>query len=214
VHAAHKLWKITQLAWLLARMQSNGYPWEEIRMAQPAPETIRPLRRVEYDQLVQLGAFGGERIELLEGALVQMSPIGSPHAFVVTRLTELLVLSLSGRAMVRVQLPFAAGELSEPEPDFAIVPLGDYYDEHPKTALWIIEVASSSLVHDRGIKQRIYAQAGVPEYWIIDVSARRIEVLRDPHGDGYRSSAQIAAGERVAPAAFPDLTLSVRALWP
>jgi len=94
-------------------------------MADPATEVTRPLRRVEYDQLVALGLFENERIELLEGELVVMSPIGAPHNVAVQSLNELLVLALRGRAWVRPQMSFAAHELSEPEPDLAIVPRAD-----------------------------------------------------------------------------------------
>ena len=116
-------------------------------MAPSAAEVIRPLRRVEYDQLVQLGAFKDERIELLEGALVAMSPIGTAHCSSVRKLNELLVLALHGRATVSCQLPFAALEFSEPEPDFAILPLSDYDADHPSEAYLIIEVSESSLFH-------------------------------------------------------------------
>src|SRR5450631_1217800 len=108
-------------------------------MATSAAEVIRPLRRVEYDQLVALGAFQDERIELLDGALVAMSPIGAPHSSAVQKLTRLLVLALVGCAEVRPQLPFAALEFSEPEPDLAVVPLGDYDTEHPAQAHLVIE---------------------------------------------------------------------------
>ncbi|HEY6726730.1 MAG TPA: Uma2 family endonuclease, partial [Polyangiaceae bacterium] len=117
---------------------------------------IRPLRRQEYDQLVALGAFVDERIELLEGQLVPMSPIGPPHSSAVQTLTELLLPALLGRARVFSQSPFAALDSSEPDPDVAIVPLGDYHHEHASEAYLIIEVAQSSLARDRGQKQRIY----------------------------------------------------------
>src|SRR3954469_19367427 len=133
-------------------------------MATSAAEVIRPLRRVEYDQLVSLGAFQNERIELLEGALVAMSPIGAPHSSAVQKLTRLLVLALEGRAAVRCQSSFAAQDYSEPEPDFAVVPLGEYDTDHPHEAYLIIEVADSSLDIDRGKKLRVYANCGVPEY--------------------------------------------------
>ena len=100
-------------------------------MAMPLPEEIRPLRREEYDRLVALGAFANERIELLEGQLVQMSPIGPPHSSAVQKLVELLLPALLGRASVFVQSPFGALDSSEPEPDVAVVPFGDYHLEHP-----------------------------------------------------------------------------------
>src|SRR5258706_15521080 len=113
-------------------------------MANASAEVIRPLRRVEYDQLVALGVFQDERIELLDGALVTMSPIGAPHNSAVQELTEFFVLALRKRASVRCQMSLAAGDLSEPEPDLAIVPRAAYDTAQPAQAHLIIEVAESS----------------------------------------------------------------------
>src|SRR5690348_4349224 len=141
-------------------------------MASAAPEQFRPLRRVEYDRLVALGTFDRERIELIGGALRRMSPIGPPHASTVDDLNRLLVLALVGRAIVRVQGSFAADELSEPEPDLCILPLGDYRSAHPSEAHLIIEVSDSSLAYDRGEKAQLYAACGVPEYWVVNLVDR------------------------------------------
>jgi hypothetical protein len=103
-------------------------------MAVSMAEQIRPLRRVEYDKLIELGAFDSERIELLNGALVPMSPTGPSHSSSVQKLATLLLPALLGRAAVRVQSPFAALELSEPEPDIVVAPPGDYDTEHPSSA--------------------------------------------------------------------------------
>jgi Uma2 family endonuclease len=167
----------------------------------PSEQRFRPLRRVEYDQLVELGAFQGEHIELLEGVLVPMSPIGPPHGSSIQKLNALLVPVLAGRAAVRIQSPFAALELSEPEPDVTVVPLGEYADAHPDRAHLIIEVAESSLSVDRGIKQRLYAACGVPEYWIVNLVERRLEVHRQPTGSRYGSRAVLEAGATVTPIA-------------
>jgi len=144
-------------------------------MAASPAEVIRPLRRVEYDQLVALGVFQDERIELLDGALYEMSPIGIPHNFAVQELNEQLVLALHGRAKVRPQMSFAASELSEPEPDLTITPLLSWDSEQANQAYLIIEVAESSLAIDRGRKYRLYASCGVPEYWIVNLPERCIE---------------------------------------
>jgi Uma2 family endonuclease len=148
-------------------------------------EVIRPLRRVEYDQLVSLGAFQEERLELLEGELVAMSPIGASHGAAVEQLTYLLVLALYGRAGIKCQSPFAALEHSEREPDFALVPLADYRTDHPAEAYLIIEVADSSLALDRGKKLRLYASCAVPEYWIVNLPERCIEVYTGPSPGAY-----------------------------
>ncbi|MEP7051060.1 MAG: Uma2 family endonuclease [Pseudomonadota bacterium] len=178
-------------------------------MAAPAAEVIRPLRRVEYDQLVALGAFQDERIELLEGALVAMSPIGTPHSSVVQRLTRLLVLALEGRAAVRCQSPFAALEYSEPEPDFAVVPLGDYDTAHPSEAFLIIEVAESSLALDRGKKLRLYASCAIPEYWVVNLPERCIEVYTQPSPGAYGHVARYERGQLIRLLAFSDVEIAV-----
>jgi len=179
-------------------------------MAMPLPGEIRPLKRSEYERLVQLGEFEGEHIELLEGQLVQMSPIGPPHSSAVQKLNALLVPRLVDRAAVRIQSPFAALDTSEPEPDVALVPSGDYDEQHPTVALLIIEVAESSLRHDCGIKQRIYARAGVPEYWIVNTPDKCVEVYREPTPEGYRHCSRVDHEGSLAPQAFPDLRLAVR----
>lgn len=170
---------------------------------------IRPLRRVEYDRMVQLGMFEDERIELLRGVLVPMSPIGPPHSATLDRLVELLVLALHGRARVRAQNPFAALDDSEPEPDVTVVPLGDYDAGHPERALLVIEVSESSLARDRGVKLRIYAENGVPEYWVVNLVDRRIEVHTEPSKDGYGAVRHVERGESIALGAFPDVAVNV-----
>lgn len=178
-------------------------------MASPAPDHRRPLRRVEYDQLVALGTFEGERIELINGELRQMSPIGPPHTSTVDRLTMLLVPALVGRAVVRVQGSFAAGDLSQPEPDFSILPLGDRDDAHPDAAHLIIEVAQSSLRYDRGEKAELYAERGVPEYWIVNLVERVVEVHREPQDGRYQTRSTHTKGERLRLLAFADVELSI-----
>lgn len=127
------------------------------------------------------GLFEGERVELWKGVIVQESPHKSPHASAVQRLTELFLIALAParRASVRVQLPLALSDDSEPEPDLAIVERGDYRDAHPSRALLVVEVSDSSLDDDRGFKAEAYAAAGVPEYWVVDVRARTIEIHTD-----------------------------------
>lgn len=180
-----------------------------MRVAMPALEEIRPLRRAEYDQLVELGAFHGEKIELLEGWLVEMSPIGPRHSSTVQKLTALLVPALAGRASVRIQLPYAASESSEPEPDVAVVPLGDYDTEHPSQAYLVIEVAQSSLGRDRGLKRSIYARSGVPEYWIVNLVDKSIEVYSNPADGDYASKRCVAHSESVSLSRFPEISLRV-----
>lgn len=174
-----------------------------------APEEIRPLRRAEYDKLVALGAFDGEKIELLHGALVAMSPTGTPHAASIQALTLLLVRALGDRAAIRPQLPFAADDYSEPEPDLAVLPLGDYLDDHPAEAWLVIEVSDSSLHHDRGVKRRLYAKSGVPEYWIVNLVDRVIEVHLEPVNGDYTVVTPHRKGETIRLSRFADVEIRV-----
>ncbi|MSP24179.1 MAG: Uma2 family endonuclease [Myxococcales bacterium] len=179
-------------------------------MIEPAlihPEKTRPLRRAEYDRLVTMGVFEGERIELLYGTLVAMSPRDPGHTDPISKLNMLLVPQLVGRAVVRVQSPLVARD--EPEPDLAIVALGEYRAAHPDRAHLVIEVAVSSLRKDRHVKAPLYARSGVLEYWLVDVGAGRIEVYREPSPDGYRQLSSHGAGEELRVEAFPDVTVRV-----
>ncbi|MGC4091971.1 MAG: Uma2 family endonuclease [Polyangiaceae bacterium] len=133
-------------------------------------EELRPLRRSEYEQMIDQGLFDGERVELLDGFVVRMTPQKSPHSSVVQSLNLILVstFAISGRASVRCQLPLALSDVSEPEPDFAVVPTGSYKDAQPSRAYFLVEVADSSLPKDRR-KASLYARAGIPEYWLIEL---------------------------------------------
>jgi Uma2 family endonuclease len=175
---------------------------------------VRRLRRSEYDRLVELGVFEGERVELIRGVIVRMPPQGAPHAAPIELLTELLVPALVGRARVRVQLPLIAPDDSEPEPDLAVVAREDHDREHPSAAHLVIEVARSSLAYDRGTKAPLYAAMGVPELWIVDVDGRVVEVHRSPRGDRFEDTSVVGVGASIALASFPDVQIEVAALFP
>jgi len=172
-------------------------------------ENFRPLRRAEYDKLIEAGAFEDEHIELLEGVLVPMSPIGPPHNSAVQKLNAIVVPALAGRAAVRIQSSFAALELSEPEPDVAVVPSGDYDTANPEWAYFIIEVAETSLSIDRGIKLRLYASCGVPEYWIVNLAERMIEVYSEPAGGAYGKVKRYEHGQSVRQINIPDVEVRI-----
>jgi Uma2 family endonuclease len=186
-----------------------------VDLASLSPERIRPIRRVEYDRMVDMGLFEDERVELLAGVLVEMSPQGTRHAEAVSRLMRhFMGLELQGRARIRLQLPFALDELSEPEPDLVVVPAADYSHEHPRSALLMIEVSESSVRKDRHIKGALYGAQGVREYWVVNLVDDVIEIRRDPGADGYATLATYSRGDAVAPADFPDLVLAVDDLLP
>jgi Uma2 family endonuclease len=177
----------------------------------PTMDDTRPITRREYEELVELGWFRDEKVELLEGRLVRMSPQGPPHAEIVASLNEVLVEAVRGRARVRPQLPFSLDDLSEPEPDLAIVPLGTYRDAHPSRALLVIEVSETSLGKDQRLKNRLYAAAGIPEYWLVDVAGVAIEVRSSPTAKGYARIERVTGGE-IEISALPGATLDVDAI--
>jgi Uma2 family endonuclease len=175
-------------------------------------ERYRPLKRSEYNQLGELGAFEDEKVELLYGVLVPMSPTGEPHCGALERLTEIFVVKLVGRARVRIQMPIAASDESEPEPDLAVIPLSPGppdYSDHPAQPLLVLEVAQNSLSKDRGIKARLYAECGVPEYWIVNLVDRVIEVHTEPEGAAYQSCRVYRSGEIARPGAFAEIEVPV-----
>jgi Uma2 family endonuclease len=137
----------------------------------------------QYFGLVEAGVLTeDDRVELLEGVIVSMTPSGPAHATAVAKVTRALLSVVGDRVSVRPQLTFVAGAYSAPEPDLAVVPGrdSDYEDAHPRTALLAVEVALSSLAQDRLTKARIYARAGVAEYWIVNLRERVVEVMSEP----------------------------------
>lgn len=178
-------------------------------IAPPVTLRFRPLRRSEYDRLVAAGAFEGEKIELIRGRLVEMSPIDPRHAATVQRFHERLLDELRKRANIRSQMPIVASDESEPEPDIAVVPSGDYDDEHPTEALLIIEVADSSLRYDREVKAPLYAASGFQEYWIVNLRDRVVEVHRRARGDVWTEVVHHPREATLSPVAFPDVKIEL-----
>ena len=174
--------------------------------------TLRRWRRVEYERLVDLGIFTGERLELLDGALVVREPQGSYHAAITTKIGRLLASAFGPHWHTRLHSPLALGEHSEPEPDIAVVAgkPEDYLQAHPSTAALVVEVAESSLHLDRRVKTTLYAQAGLPEYWIVNLVDRALEVYRDPQPSAdpsarwtYRSTDVLRPPATVTPQTAP-----------
>lgn len=159
--------------------------------------------------MVAAGLFRDERIELLQGVIVAMSPQNAPHADVIQALNRLLVPALLGRADVRVKLPFVAGDHSLPEPDLAVVEAGRYKAAHPNRAFLLIEVADTSLKLDRQDKAELYARIGVSEYWIVNLENRTIERHNEPSKGAYSRVTPFRPGEMISPLAFPDVSIPV-----
>ncbi len=154
-----------------------------------------------------------DRVELIEGEIVQMTPTGRRHAVCVAELTRLLVPAVGQRALLWPQNPITLPDDTEPQPDIVLLrPRADRYlqdDAHPEDVLLLVEVADTSQRYDRLVKLPLYGRAGVPEVWIVDLPGEVIEVHRGPTPSGYTKAGRAARGGTVAPAAFPDIVLSV-----
>jgi len=162
----------------------------------------------------EAGIFSPEcRVELVDGDIFEMSPVGPWHAGVVNRLTERFVIALAGRAVTHVQNPTEVDRYSEPQPDIMLLrPRADFYGTAhptPADALLLVEVADTSLRHDRVRKLPLYARREVSEVWIVNRRAEAVEVFRDPIRGRYRVEEQRRRGQTVTPAAFPDLVIAV-----
>lgn len=157
-----------------------------------------------------------ERIELVEGEIVAMAPIGSRHLGCVNFLTRQLSKALDGLAIVSVQNPVSLDDFSEPQPDLAVLRFrsDDYREAVPTAAdvLLLIEVADASLDFDRRVKVPLYASAGIPEVWVVDLVQTRIEVHRSHEGSRYRETLVVRSGETLFSGAFPDLQLETAAI--
>ena len=159
-----------------------------------------------------------ERVELINGEIIPMSPIGSRHAYSVNWITRLLITLLGERAWVSSQNPLHLNGQAEPEPDVLLLRWRDdaYVNDHPGPAdvLLLIEVADTSLDRDRGVKLSMYAEAGIPETWIVNIPERSVEAHTDPLNGIYAHSRVYGSDETVSPIAFPDVSLRVGEILP
>lgn len=169
---------------------------------------------MEYDALVEQGLLADSRVELLLGNLVEMTPQGPLHADVVAKLAAHLIRTLPADVQVRSHSPLAVSDDSEPEPDIAVVPGGQYDRAHPTRALLVIEVAETSLQKDRGIKTALYATAGIPEFWIVNLAETVVEVHRHPAHGRYDDVHRVDRHGVVTSEAFPQLQIRVGDLLP
>ena len=167
--------------------------------------------------MAELGFLAPDaRVELIEGQIHDMSPIGPNHGAVVMQLNEIFSEHRKKRWIVSVQTSVRLDIHSEPEPDIALLKRApDFYRSRLPEAddvLLLVEVADSSLDFDRRKKLPVYARAGIPEVWIVDFQESAIEVYREPHFKGYEQKAIYRAGDKASPAAFPDVKVDVREL--
>lgn len=186
-------------------------------MAMLAAET-RHWTREEYERLVAEGFFQPEeRLELVDGIIFEMTPQSAPHAVAVRLVRRALEGVFSEGFDVLVQMPLALDDGSEPEPDLAVVAGEDprqHLTSHPTSAVLVVEIADSSLRFDRERKAALYARAGIPDYWIMGLREKFLEVLRDPQNGVYRSRTILRAGDTISTLAFPSASFGVADLLP
>jgi Uma2 family endonuclease len=171
----------------------------------------------DYYRMAEAGIIKPEdRVELIEGEIVEMRPIGIRHAGCVNRVTDLLTHLFRGKATVTVQNPARLNQYNEPQPDLILAkPRADYYSSQYPTGediFLMIEIADTTLRKDRNVKVPIYARLGVPEVWIGDLQHDRILVFRDPAGSSYQTSLTLQRGDSLSVAAFPEITFKVEDL--
>ena len=155
----------------------------------------------------------GERIELIDGELIDTTPIGVDHAFIVNGLTRALVLACEGKAVVSVQNPVRLDRLNEPQPDFGVYRLREdhYRTGHPTASdtLLLIEVSDGSIRLDRKVKLPLYARSGVPEVWIVDLRQRVLDAYNDPAGDVYAAVTRYGPAGRITLAMAPETEIAL-----
>ena len=189
--------------------------------SKPSP---RRWTRKEYYRMAEVGIFTpDERIELIEGEIIQMPPQNPSHSTSIRTVQEALRTTFGSGFDVRPQLPLSLGLASDPEPDIAVVrgSFRDYHIAHPSTALLVVEVSDTTLTFDRCEKAGLYARAGIQEYWIVNLPEQLIEVHRDarpnldmPSGYGYAQITRHGAGDMVSPLAAPNATIPITELLP
>jgi Uma2 family endonuclease len=190
---------------------------EAISGGRMATVKLKPKRwsRAEYDRMIDAGVFApAERVELIDGEILAMTPQNAPHAMAVSLAQRALGAGCGDGYVVRCQMPLALGRKSEPEPDIAIVPGSPLdYPKHPTTALLVVEAADTTPAFDRETKGPLYASAGIAEYWIVNLKDGVIEQYRDPvrtrAGWSYRMIQRWQRGDVISPLVKPDLVLPV-----
>jgi len=166
----------------------------------------------DYHRMGEAGIFSeDDRVELIEGEVIDMAPIGSKHANTVDEFVQLIARQLPKKGRLRVQNPVLLNDGSEPQPDLTIVANRSYSAAHPspEDILLLIEVADTSLEYDRSVKIPLYGRHGIPEVWLVDLESRTVEVFREPSAEGYRALQRHGAGEHLKPLALPEIDVDL-----
>jgi len=184
-----------------------------LQLAQPRLNTFR-LNISQYHQMSEAGIFSeNDKVELINGEIIEMSPIGRRHTACVNRLNSVFSQLLGKKVIVAVQNPIILNNLSEPEPDIALLkPRADFYESghpQPQDIFLLIEVADSSLEYDRDVKIPLYASSGITEVWLVDIYEQVIIVYRYPSENGYSDIQKLSRGEKISIQAFSEINLVV-----
>ena len=172
----------------------------------------------QFHQMAESGILSeNDRLELIRGEMIDMSPIGTRHAGCVLFLSNLLILLLGGRALINVQNPLALDETSEPQPDITLLkPRPDFYKNshpQPEDIFLLIEVADTTVKYDREVKIPLYAEANIPEVWLIDVNQEVVEVYRNPLQGVYQDVQKLVKNQVLSILAFPDVHINVSEIF-
>ena len=191
---------------------------EELGLLNRYPAAPRRLLTVdEYHRMGEVGILTeDDRVELIEGELVAMAPIGSEHIAATNSLNRLLVLAVGDRGIVSVGNPVRLNRHSEPQPDFSVLKPRDDYRKmlpRPEDTLLAVEVANTSLDYDRKVKLALYARSGIPEVWIVNLAANEVEVYRSPVADNYTVVARAGLSATLTIAAIPDVSIPVARIF-
>lgn len=177
----------------------------------------------EYYKMAKLGFFHGKRVELIEGEIIEMSPMKALHATAISLLNAILLEVFKEDFIVRIQMPMSFGKISEPEPDIAVAKgkIRDFIKSHPKTAELIVEISDATLNYDRSRKASLYAKNKIQDYWIVNLRDRRLEIYRRPmkeetsfYGFSYAETRIFKETEKVSPLAKPEAKIKIADLLP
>ncbi|MDQ3322519.1 MAG: Uma2 family endonuclease [Acidobacteriota bacterium] len=203
----------TSAAPFLYEMEENGFENEHVK--------VHLWTREQYYKMAELGFFDGKKVELIEGEIIEMSPMKTLHATALSLLVELLGLVFSKEFTIRSQLPMTFGETTEPEPDIAVVKgkIRDFSAAHPKTAALVVEVSDSTLRYDQTKKATLYAKNKIQEFWILNLKNRCLEVYRRPIKDKklgfiYTEIQIVTENNQIVPLAAPDAPIKVADMLP
>ncbi len=209
---------------VISKIDSQNYSFVgEIEETNARNEGVKLIKwtQKEYYKMAELGFFHNRRVELIEGEIIEMSPMKSAHATALALAAQILAKIFPQNFVVRTQMPLNFGKANAPEPDLAIIKgnIRDFSKSHPKTAELLIEVSDSTLRYDRAVKAELYAQNRIREYWIVNLKNRRLEVYRQPKKDKnlgfvYGEIKILIETESIAPLAAPKSKIKIADILP